>query len=342
MSIGSQINYKQLLDRHERIRIPMIQRDFAQGRPSEVEVRDTFLGTLKAALKQPADDSRLPLNLDFIYGSVEGDGQTRFLPLDGQQRLTTLYLLHWYLAWQDDAWADFEKVFLAEGRSRFAYAVRPSSNEFFDELVCYRPAAMPGEVPDVAELITDQPWYFRSWRLDPTIQAVLHMLNAIHERFATSEGLFARLLDEDQPAITFQLLDLHNFGLSDDLYIKMNARGKPLTAFELFKARYEQELKSQLEGEMFKLGGHSFDAAEYIARRMDTSWADLFWKHRSVENDLYDDAFMNVFRAVALITRNPESSQYLEDVRKLRQGVPPPHTPIFIRAAGWMKPSHAL
>ncbi|MDQ7732358.1 DUF262 domain-containing protein [Halomonas sp. SpR1] len=335
MSIGSQINYKQLLDRHERIRIPMIQRDFAQGRPSEVEVRDTFLGTLKVALEKPADDPSLPLNLDFIYGSVEGDGQTRFQPLDGQQRLTTLYLLHWYLAWLDDAWADFEKVFLAEGRSRFAYTVRPSSNEFFDELVCYRPTTMPGEVPDVAGLIADQPWYFRSWRLDPTIQAVLHMLNAIHARFAASEDLFARLLDAGQPAITFQLLDLHNFGLSDDLYIKMNARGKPLTAFELFKARYEQELESQLEGEIFTLGGHSFDAAEYIARRMDTNWADLFWKHRSLGSNLYDDAFMNVFRAVALISRNPESSQYLGDVRKLRQGVNLPSYTDF-HSHGWL------
>lgn len=332
MSIGSQINYKQLLDRHERIRIPMIQRDFAQGRPSEVEVRDTFLGTLKAALEKPANDPNLPLNLDFIYGSVEGDEQTRFLPLDGQQRLTTLYLLHWYLAWKDDEWGSFEKVFLDEGRSRFAYAVRPSSNEFFDELACYRPTALPGEVPDVAKLIADQPWYFRSWRLDPTIQAVLHMLNAIHARFAASEGLFGRLLDESKPAITFQLLDLHNFGLSDDLYIKMNARGKPLTAFELFKARYEQELESQLAGEIFTLGGYSFDAAEYIARRMDTNWADLFWKHRSIGSDLYDDAFMNVFRFMALISRSPDSSQYLEDVGKLRKGFnPPTYTDFHIR-----------
>ena len=41
----------------------------------------------------------------------------------------------------------------------------------------------------------------------------------------------ARLTDTEHPAITFQLLDLENFGLSDDLYIKMNARGKPLTNF---------------------------------------------------------------------------------------------------------------
>ena len=338
-SIGSQINYKQLLDRHGMVRVPMIQRDYAQGRPSEAEVRDAFLGALEAALRKPADDPGVPLNLDFIYGSVEGeDGQSRFLPLDGQQRLTTLYLLHWYLAWKDDEWSAFEQVFLCEGRSRFAYSTRPSSNEFFDALACYRPESAPVDVSDLAALIIDQPWYFRSWRLDPSIQAVLYMLNAIHRRFGTSEGLFARLMDVQSPAITFQLLDLHNFGLSDDLYIKMNARGKPLTAFEMFKARYEESLESQLEGEIFELGGRQFDAAGYIARCLDTNWADLFWNHRIEGSDIYDDAFMNVFRAVALVSRSPESRHYLEDVGKLRSGFEAPSYHEF-HVRGWLDES---
>ena len=324
MSLGNQVIYKQLLERHGRIRVPMIQRDYAQGRPAETEIREEFLKALKDALIKAADDSTLPLNLDFIYGSVEGDGETRFLPLDGQQRLTTLFLLHWYLAWKDDQWAAFEQLFLIDDHARFAYSVRPSSNEFFDQLVSYHPSVAPEDVTDLTQLITDQPWYFRSWRLDPTIQAVLYMLDAIHEKFVSSKGLFQRLIDETQPAITFQLLDLENFGLSDDLYIKMNARGKPLTAFETFKARYEQELKGMLEGTTFDIGGQPFCASEYFARRMDTTWADLFWKLRDRENNLYDEALMNVFRAVALVTRKPDDVEYLNDISMLRNGLKAP------------------
>lgn len=335
MSFGSQINYKQLLQRHEYIRIPIIQRDYAQGRPAEKEVRERFLRTLKDALSKPADDTSLPLNLDFIYGSVESNEQTRFLPLDGQQRLTTLFLLHWYLAWKDNQWPAFEELFLSEGHSRFVYSVRPSSNEFFDQLVTYRPDAMPQDITSLKDRIVDQPWYFRSWRLDPTIQAVLHMLDAIHDKFGESNGLFARLLDEDQPAITFQLLDLDNFGLSDDLYIKMNARGKPLTAFETFKARYEQELGNQLQEVPFSIGEQAFGAADYLARRMDTTWADLFWKHRKAGSNLYDEAFMNVFRAVALITRSPDSPQYLHDFARLRTEDNPPSYTDF-HSCSWL------
>lgn len=341
MSHDSQIIFKQLLERHGRIQIPMIQRDFAQGRPAESTVRELFLMALEDALRKPVDDPTLPLNLDFIYGSVEGREETRFLPLDGQQRLTTLFLLHWYLAWRDEKWLDFEAMFLDGKKAKFSYDVRPSSNEFFDQMVCYRPSLHPedvhGEMQPITSLITDQPWYFRSWRLDPTIQSVLLMLDAIHAKFASSRGQFARLIDENHPAITFQLLDLKDFGLSDDLYIKMNARGKPLTPFETFKARYEEKLKSQLNGAMFSLAGHPFSAADYVAQRMDTAWADLFWKLRDPKSHQFDQAFMNLACTIALVTRNPDDEGYLDDVTKLRstrEGEVPSYTDFHSR--GWL------
>ncbi|WP_291996996.1 DUF262 domain-containing protein [Candidatus Accumulibacter sp. ACC012] len=195
---------------------------------------------------------------------------------------------------------------------------------FFDELVGYRPAVPPDDVLDVAQQVSDQRWFFRSWRLDPTIQSVLCMLKAIHERFASSSGLFSRLIDENQPAITFQLLDLKNFGLSDDLYIKMNARGKPLTAFETFKARYEQELEEQFEDVTFSIGEQNFPVAKYVALRMDTAWADLFWRLRDQKSNLYDGALMNMFRAVALVTRSPDDEEYSDDILLLRNGMKAP------------------
>lgn len=319
-NFGQQIILKQLLEDHGRVQVPMVQRDYAQGRESEAEVREEFLGALHRALSLPADDGALPLNLDFIYGSVEGNVTTSFLPLDGQQRLTTLFLLHWYLAWRDDCWQSFEDLFCIDSRSRFSYGVRPSSTEFFDALVLFRPEVSPDSVEAVGGLVANQPWHFRYWRLDSTIQSSLRMLDAIHVRFRESSGYFSRIIDTKRPAITFQLLNLENFGLSDDLYIKMNARGKPLTAFETFKARYEQDLEKQYAGEFLPIGNESFPVAEYFSRRMDTAWADFFWTHRNSETNLFDGAAMNLFRAIALITRDPESDNYVDDIVSLRDG----------------------
>ncbi len=323
---GKQVVYKQLLDDYQVIQIPMIQRDFAQGRESVEEIREDFLSALAAALQLPAADPSLPLNLDFVYGSVEGsDGEARFAPLDGQQRLTTLFLLHWYFAWKDERWSDFETLFERDGHSRFMYRVRPSSSDFFDFLVTFRPETSPDEVPSLSKLIVDQPQYFRSWRLDPTIRSTLVMLDSIHEYFSDIKGLFDRITEVEQPAITFQLLDLKKFDLSDDLYIKMNARGMPLTPFETFKARYEQELENQFDGHTRKIGKLEFSINDFVSRRMDTVWMDLFWtenKSQTKRSASVDDNIFNLFRVMALLTRDPENKDCLSDVKLLTKSRP--------------------
>ena len=54
------------------IEIPIIQRDYAQGRIGEEHLRQNFLSDLKMAL-----DSKKSLKLDFVYGSVDKNYQDR-------------------------------------------------------------------------------------------------------------------------------------------------------------------------------------------------------------------------------------------------------------------------
>lgn len=303
---GQRISFVQLLDNCEQVLVPRLQRDYAQGRESAREVRDRFLEALVGALLLPPDHASLPLNLDFVYGSMEGNTDRCFLPLDGQQRLTTLFLLHWYLAWRDDQLDVFHEIMRDDRHSRFSYAVRPSSSEFFDELVQFVPDTTPGEVGGMRRMLENQPWYYLHWRLDPTIQSALTMLDAMHARCAEHGGLFARLLDRERPAITFQLLPLEHFGLSDDLYIKMNARGKPLTPFETFKARFEQHLEGLYPTETRQIGGAPRPIQEFFSRRMDTRWTDFFWTRRAPGTANFDAAVMNLFWVVALASLNPD------------------------------------
>ena len=81
------------------IEIPIIQRDYAQGRLGKENLRKNFLGDLKRALDKEPPYKETEMKLDFIYGTTDND---RLNPLDGQQRLTTLWLLHWYIALRAD------------------------------------------------------------------------------------------------------------------------------------------------------------------------------------------------------------------------------------------------
>ena len=132
----SRTTFCKLIERHGRVEIPVIQRDYAQGRADQHIVRDDFLKSLHDALCLPKEDPTLPLDLDFVYGSVVNGC---FQPLDGQQRLTTLFLLHWYLAWVDGCSEDLRTRIVTSGRSRFSYEVRPGSRDFINAFANYVP-----------------------------------------------------------------------------------------------------------------------------------------------------------------------------------------------------------
>lgn len=111
------------------IQIPMIQRDFAQGRNNRkaTEIRKAFLNKILSGIRSVLEKKLPPLELDFIYGYLETG---MFIPLDGQQRLTTLYLLHWYLAFKDQQLPGYQEQF-----SKFTYLTRQSSDSFIKNLV---------------------------------------------------------------------------------------------------------------------------------------------------------------------------------------------------------------
>jgi uncharacterized protein with ParB-like and HNH nuclease domain len=218
-------------------------------------------------------------NLDFVYGKVEDD---LLIPLDGQQRLTTLFLIHWYIALKENKLTDEVKNILLN----FTYETRISSEDFCKNLVSENINYDDIE-EKISEVITDSKWYFLSWELDPTVSAMLNMLDAIHYKFKDiKEQLFEKLTNNNN--ITFQFLPLEKFKLTDELYIKMNARGKPLTEFENFKANFSNYLKS-IEDKS----------------KLDNEWLDIFWnleknRNTDINTENVDKMFFNFFQNVTL------------------------------------------
>lgn len=316
---GERLSFFQLFSKKRlKVEVPIIQRDYAQGREKQSAVRAAFLDALFVYLQEGKPNR----DLDFVYGRVitpkdtdrhkESDETAgSFIPLDGQQRLTTLFLLHWYLG-QTSGKADFLRGYLSvNGRSLFTYETRSSSREFCDALMSNDLnfeglLTHPNGQESVSLTIQDSGWFFLSWTSDPTIRAMLTMLEAIHQKFAGHSDFFDRLVDEELPVITFLNLNLHEFKLTDDLYIKMNSRGKPLTHFENFKARLEKKLKS-FDGPWpeFRLGFRAelVSGYEYFIHKIDTDWADVFWGYRNeaTKDNTYDDEMMNF---IALVVAN--------------------------------------
>lgn len=282
----SKTSFWQLLNDYT-VEIPMIQRDYAQGRRDvrTQQIRKTFLDDLRATLAAPSGD----INLDFVYGSAVS---RHLILLDGQQRLTTLFLLHWYLA----ALSPEDAPDTALRLEKFTYETRTTTRDFCNALtnqLLHRGAIVSDDQP-LSGWIEDAAWFPRSWKRDPSIVGMLQMLDDIQDHFQglNSKSLWGRLTSESTPAITFQFLNMEDFRLTDELYIKMNARGKALSDFENFKAW----LQLYVERKQFLLAPADW------AEAFDSRWTDLFWNHRAPDAEEIDDAYLNFFNGQALCT----------------------------------------
>ncbi len=255
------------------IYIPRIQRDYAQGRQDAAakQIRDRFVDDIFDSLVDYEETGNI-LDVNFIYGNIEeDDGKKRFIPIDGQQRLTTLFLLHWYFAVYSgriDADPQVKKRLL-----QFQYETRHVTGKFCRDLTEYVRIDFKALSDDkkVSDAIRNYYWFFSDFENDSSVRGMLVMIDAIHDKAkdyvrkgVSLDGIFDLLISEDAP-IRFLYLNLDDAGLTDSIYIKMNARGKALTHFENFKAQLRKYLS---DDENF--------AHEFLDH-INGKWSEFFW-----------------------------------------------------------------
>lgn len=268
-----------LCNAYDKIEIPIIQRDYAQGRDTvdAAEIRTKFIDDY--LIDQLILDQ--PMELDFVYGSVieekKGDDVERtFIPLDGQQRLTTLFLLHYFIAIKE---GELDKVqhFL----SKFTYETRPSAKDFCQNLL------YNFQITNISKIkfeITNSNWFSEDWYDDPTISGMLTILNSFanNDKLLKSNNKFLlKLLDIDKQLISFYFTDLDEFGLTENLYIRMNARGKMLSKFENFKS------------EFFKIISYDSILTAQVKDKIEYKWVENLWHYKKKDSFIIDEPFMS-------------------------------------------------
>lgn len=256
-----------------KLLIPMIQRPYAQGRRSQASIRNKLLKDIFCAL---TDKSKELLELNFIYGTfttTEGEDNI-FELLDGQQRMTTLFLVHWYIACQEHIRDENYK--LPDYLSKFEYQTRTTSTDFLLRLLQFW---LPADVAP-GKSIRSSAWYSKSFDKDTTVDAMIRMLDSIDYFYkqAKPTPTYGNL-----DKIKFYVLELEGFGLTEELFIKMNARGLQLTPFENFKADLVGYMKKDnLYGDKrqssLSLMNRQVEYWLDFSSLMDGKWIDLFWK----------------------------------------------------------------
>ncbi|MDT0688738.1 DUF262 domain-containing protein [Salegentibacter sp. F188] len=341
-------NLQKLLTEHI-IEIPVIQRDYAQGRknPKVNRIRKDFVGALLKAIENPENSQ---LHLDFIYGRIESqstqnvqennynhvesilafakaytlqakvglsgaipevdrkvldNSKTKLMPLDGQQRLTTLWLLHYVLYHQS-------ALELPKWMHNFTYKTRKSSTSFINGLI--ENIDMDKD-SSYSNCIEKSKWFYKAWLQDPTVKGMMVSLDEIRTQLKEKLSAFPgeernqeleKWIDhlvkgEGKPAIHFSFLSLSDIDVEDDIYIKMNDRGKQLTDFEIFK----NDLLGYLQDLAKRKHDPDLTEREYyeIAQNLDKRWHDLFWKEKGTDSFNIENSFHYFFLYHLLLHR---------------------------------------
>lgn len=314
------------------IDIPIIQREYAQGRTTDKvnAIRKRFVEDLIQSITKSED-----IHLGFVYGKIEGKDNLnkkllnkeavssileavksyadnlelrvsatieepeetiaessilKFIPLDGQQRLTTLFILNWYLYYKGAKSTDNKWL------NHFKYTNRKSALSFCKELVKLDTIEIlqdkqkkdPGL--NINEIIKNSVFYLKKWSKDATVSGMLEMLLSIEKEFSKDKDFdFSKIQIEDL-GFKFDFMDLDSLKQTDELYVKMNSRGKQLSDYEHFKSWLQEKHKDSPEQ----------DWIQTFWKKLDTVWLNYFWRNIDSSFNSLDDFYYNFIKNLAL------------------------------------------
>lgn len=247
---------------YDQIVIPSLQRDYVQG--NRRDKISPFIDYLLEGL-----EGKDGIDLNYMYGTIlkDDDGTTSFVPIDGQQRMTTLWLLRLYLTARANVQQPGTHRPMVQ---RLEYRTREYAQEFCRALSEHVDAIVTSKLKLVD--FARQPWFIEAWRHDVTVQGCMVTLQIIDEKIGSRSA--SELLEQFDEKIRFSLQTLDD-DINDDIYIKMNGRGIHLTEFENLKAWLDQRVENC----------KCADFRKRWQRCMDNEWADMVWQNRCVRKD---------------------------------------------------------
>lgn len=306
------------------IYVPEFQRNYLQGDDSNESIkykRDRLLDDIFDCIKSQSKS----IDLGFIYGRVEQSYKGKlFYPYDGQQRLTTLYFLYLLIYFKFKIYDEIDSI-----KKKLSYQTRISTNRFIESFLSWILDSKEKDNiyndfwnkdgKDLKGFIMSQDWFMMNeWNYDVSIINMLSIIVEISGRIKKNLGDKTGIVnfidkDENNP-FQFDFIYVDDISKSDDLYIKINARGKALSPFENLKSDidkyWKDEDKTKLDAEW----------TEYVWNQLDENDKN---KEKSFDNSFYN-LLSNIFYLqylVGLDLNNINDKILIEIENKYKKGI---------------------
>lgn len=291
---GKEYTLADIFSGENKIIIPDLQRDYCWGGKAHdkdnkvYELVTDFVTSLIDLFKINRQDK---FTLGLIYGYEQPKSHIQLC--DGQQRITTLFLLLGILNRKTNG--KFQKYLISDFELNeddkepyLQYAIRESTLYFLSDLVCEFFLKK-----DLAiDKIEKQDWYFNEYKLDASITSMIEALNLIEKRFDREANFdfsdFGDFIVENLQVLYY---DMGNREQGEETFVVINTTGEPLTATENLKPIFINSLPIEKQSE---------------ASRLWEEWETFFWKNRKgageKKNDTADRGLLEFFRWLILLS----------------------------------------
>lgn len=303
------------------IYVPEFQRNYLQGDDSNESIkykRDRLLDDIFDCIKSQSKS----IDLGFIYGRVEESYKsTLFYPYDGQQRLTTLYFLYLLIYFKFKNYDEINSI-----KEKLSYQTRISTNRFIESFLSWILDSKEKDNiyndfwnkdgKDLKGFIMSQDWFMMTeWNYDVSIINMLSIIVEISRRIkdlGDKTGIVNFIDKDENNPFQFDFIYVDDISKSDDLYIKINARGKALSPFENLKSDidkyWDDEDKTKLDAEW----------TEYVWNQLDVNDKN---KEKSFDNSFYN-LLSNIFYLQYLVSLKDINDKILIEIEnKYKKGI---------------------
>lgn len=269
--------------------VPETQREYVWGNNSEVLEKFLTELKMKAAPCETCHHvhTNKNINVGFLYSykpsyvKYESERILDEYLIDGQQRITTLFLLLLYRATIENRFEDFIAICRVDENDfemGFNYKVRSLTQQFIVHLIHHAHTEGSNTFDFISDLENTPYWFLDDYKSDPTVMSMINTLKSIKKIFGDPSNYYFDYLLTN---IHFWHFKTEATSQGEELYITMNSRGEQLADNEMQKAR-------ALPSDELLRYGQKWE-----------QWQTFFWRNRKAgeANNINADKGFNNFLA---------------------------------------------
>ena len=220
--------------------------------------------------------------IGFIYAYHSPDYPGKYFLIDGQQRITTIFLLLLCAYKKAGMSSEYRKTYYASKRPKIDYKVREISHDFLLDFVEYQ-TSIEGDDNNVS--FRNSSSFYRYYDEDVTTSSMLRNYACIEEIIESQcptdipkKEYYKELVKYVEYYIEFNYFDTNICEQGERLYLYMNSRGEELSVQESLRPTLvARSSKKLIAGEQWEV------------------WQNFFWKQKG-DNPNADKGFQEFLR----------------------------------------------